>query len=486
MELLFESRHNILNRDGQLVYTQMRARPHPEPVLVGDTAADGAGVSIYGTVLHDGGRYRMWYQAWPRNWDGKLNIALVAYAESNDGLIWRKPVLNLVENGTGPNNLCDLGLHSPSVFIDPEASPARRYRALGRSHESYLGVHPQTGQRGYYTAHSGDGLHWELDARTPTWQNTGDVSTGIYHPHQRRGLASVKFGSVVGGLYRRWFGIAEYRQEQWTQPVSAFVPDEFDDVCALTRGYASGDYYQVNFLPAGSGTVALITQFRHQPPLNPGDRSGVFGVTDITLAYQAQSGDRWLHGSGRQDFVAHGDFPWSAGGIYGSSCPVEVGDEQRWYCSGAPFTHAWYAEYVDNRFQVLPKRFAQMIAEGFSKIGFVSWPKHRLFGYRGNPDGVLTLNLGPQSGPVELALNFESDTVGSVRVEALDMPDLALANAVPLTGNGFATPVVWNTGPTIPASPNRPLVVQLHLDRATVWAYAVRSVARSGNQQRIQ
>jgi len=470
MELLFESRQNVQKLEGQLVYTQMRAQPHPAPVLVGDTAADGGGVSIYGSVLQDGGRYRMWYQAWPRDWNGR-DVAWVGYAESADGLLWHKPVLKLVEAGTGPNNLCDLGLHSPSVFIDPDSPPARRYRALGRGSAAYQGAHPQAGARGYYTAHSSDGWHWELDTPAPTWQATGDVIAGVYHPQQRRGLASLKFHPRVGGFSRRSFGIAEYRQEQWSQPVSALVPDEFDDVCAMARGYASGDYYQVNFLPAGSGTVALITQFRHRLPRTPGGGDGVFGVCDITLAYQGQPGDRWLHGPGRQDFVTHGDFTWSAGGIYGSSCPVEVGDEQRWYCTGTPFTHGWY---IDEHWQVLPARRDQMLAEKFGGISFVSWPKHRLFGYRANPDGVLTLNLGPQPGPVELALNFESEPTGSLRVEVVDRPELNLANAVPLTGNGLATPVAWKSGQTIPAMPDQPLVVQLHLDRATVWAYAVK------------
>jgi len=46
---------------GKISFFQRRPTIHPEPVLVPDSFVDGGGASIYGTVLHDGGRYRMWY-----------------------------------------------------------------------------------------------------------------------------------------------------------------------------------------------------------------------------------------------------------------------------------------------------------------------------------------------------------------------------------------------------------------------------------------
>src|ERR1044072_5162161 len=52
-------------------------------------------------VLRDGGKYRLWYNASLN--DTRLYIA---YAESDDGLNWRKPVLNLVNwRGSKANNI---------------------------------------------------------------------------------------------------------------------------------------------------------------------------------------------------------------------------------------------------------------------------------------------------------------------------------------------------------------------------------------------
>ena len=96
MELLFESRLEIKNVTGKLYFFKHRAEVYPEPVLAGSSLADGAGVSCFGSVLYDGGRYRMWYQAWPKDWEGQ-NSALVGYAESDDGLAWRKPTLAMVD-----------------------------------------------------------------------------------------------------------------------------------------------------------------------------------------------------------------------------------------------------------------------------------------------------------------------------------------------------------------------------------------------------
>jgi len=87
LELLLESRLNIAApggisaMEGKLRFVQGKPKLHESPVLAGDNHADETGASIYGTVLRDGGVSRMWYQAWPKDWDGE-DVTLVGYAES--------------------------------------------------------------------------------------------------------------------------------------------------------------------------------------------------------------------------------------------------------------------------------------------------------------------------------------------------------------------------------------------------------------------
>jgi hypothetical protein len=120
MELFFESRPEIAeDTTGKVQFFKRKPQIHPEPVLEPDSFVDEAGVSLYGTVLNDGGRLRMWYQAWPRNWRGG-NADYVGYAESDDVIEWEKPKLGLVDFGGADNNLVDLNGHRrPSSSIRP-------------------------------------------------------------------------------------------------------------------------------------------------------------------------------------------------------------------------------------------------------------------------------------------------------------------------------------------------------------------------------
>ena len=90
MELLFESRREIVARKGRLIPFQNSARVSAEPVLLPDSEADGGAVAIYGTVLREGGGFRMWYQAAPRSHSWDRDFSHVAHAESDDGIVWRK------------------------------------------------------------------------------------------------------------------------------------------------------------------------------------------------------------------------------------------------------------------------------------------------------------------------------------------------------------------------------------------------------------
>ena len=52
MQLLFESRTDI-NIAGKVYFFQRKPVIHPDPVLGPDSFVDGAGTSIYGSVLRD-------------------------------------------------------------------------------------------------------------------------------------------------------------------------------------------------------------------------------------------------------------------------------------------------------------------------------------------------------------------------------------------------------------------------------------------------
>ncbi len=120
-----------------------------------------------GSVLHDGGRFRMWYL--PRKQGFRLADEgkwVGAYAESDDGLNWTRK--GLVEGLPT--------LYSP-VYVDPhETDPAHRYKTAQRLNPKPPATHPIPLVLGY----SAGGLNWKLynDGR-PVTGPSGDFTNQV-------------------------------------------------------------------------------------------------------------------------------------------------------------------------------------------------------------------------------------------------------------------------------------------------------------------
>lgn len=152
----------------QLEGTERRLH-HPTPqdiVLTHDAPWEGSGCG-YHSIFQDGELYRLYYKAWHLDVSsGKLisnaHPLYCCYAESDDGISWRKPDLGLYEfNGSKSNNIVmtsgkvgsvDVDAGHPAVFKDknPHCADDARYKAFFRS----------GGPRGLLAFKSPDALHW--------------------------------------------------------------------------------------------------------------------------------------------------------------------------------------------------------------------------------------------------------------------------------------------------------------------------------------
>lgn len=179
----------------------------PEPVLTPSprksAAPDNLAAHFYGTVLHDEGRFRMWYYAchWGRNpdwnaahasqlakWKLPLFQGPLCYAESDDGIHWTKPNLYQLQfKGSHENNAFDLPhtlVSAATVIKDmKEPDPARRYKMVYEFFPEFSNP-PLKGIDGFMPtcalAVSADGIKWKV-VGTPYPQEFIEQSSFYQH-----------------------------------------------------------------------------------------------------------------------------------------------------------------------------------------------------------------------------------------------------------------------------------------------------------------
>ena len=117
-----------------------------------------SGETAYATFIEDEGLFRCWYE----------HGSGLGYAESDDGITWRKPAL-----GGTTQNLLSFHYHGANVFKDPSAPAAERYKMVGCVWDD--------GERWVPGAVSPDGLQWTAlpDPILPD-QNADTQSIGLY------------------------------------------------------------------------------------------------------------------------------------------------------------------------------------------------------------------------------------------------------------------------------------------------------------------
>ncbi len=156
-----------------------------EPVLTpsrdNPNSPDCLAAHFYGTVLFDGGKYRMWYypchigrnpdwspelKAQAERWRDSVIPGPLCYAESTDGIQWTKPSLGqLLFKGSRENNAFNLpsALTADACVIrdEDDPDPSRRYK---------LAFWTQYDPWNYPTmrlATSPDGLVWKATPKPP-------------------------------------------------------------------------------------------------------------------------------------------------------------------------------------------------------------------------------------------------------------------------------------------------------------------------------
>ncbi|MBT3381725.1 MAG: hypothetical protein HN742_30885 [Lentisphaerae bacterium] len=343
----------VVERSEGLTRVFHAARKHEQnPVLPfdkpweGDAPKRGSGPYLYGTVMRDGGRLRMWYHCYHRRHGAYFNL----YAESTDGIHWDKPALGLVEfEGSRENNLIITKCaeedveepelhrgggrcHNPSVIKRPGNVPADRRYVLYCYGQDY---------RHSRMAYSPDGLSWDFvkDTARNALFPSGDVLNFFFDPYHQRYVATRKSGNRRG----RAAGVAWSRNgTDWETPLKGpvMIADDLDPDATQIYGMPVFPYqglyiglpwvYNARWFKNGSYTDQWMYEAEKSSPR----------TMDAQFAW---SWDliNWTRPPERRAFIPRGEAgEFDCDMIYTARAPVQMGDELWFYYGGFTGVHS--------------------------------------------------------------------------------------------------------------------------------------------------
>ena len=270
-----------------LCYYLSKPEVRIEPVLTpsgNGNDPDSICTGLNGTVLYDGGKFRMWYCGayfganpdWPQEEMDAFNqfppflhdyvCGPVCYAESDDGVNWIKPNIGQVKfKGSTNNNIVrlpDAGAQMPTLIIDrDDPDPMRKYKMIYQ--EQY---HPVTTKAvnpvgdcatwpTVRTATSPDGINWTAGERFPIQDFTEQASfykfNGMYIISGHKvGMISCSEGGAPGG--RQGYAQVSMNFDDWLQEsAESFMLAEPCD--PAKRGIRVSAYDHVHLGPGATG-----------------------------------------------------------------------------------------------------------------------------------------------------------------------------------------------------------------------------------------
>ncbi|MDH7481667.1 MAG: hypothetical protein QHH26_06790 [Armatimonadota bacterium] len=289
------------------------------PIIRKDKPWEEWGPYLYGTIMHDEGKLKMWYQA-IGNISGPTR-GFVCYAESNDGIRWTKPNLGVVEcDGSKANNIVETNesFHIPSVFKLSDSSWVMY--GYGR------GIGP-------HLTYSSDGIHWH-DATTSPLFKSSDVINFFWDPYEERWAATYKTHN------RRHRAVGVVFSENgldWKKPIDSavFGADDLDPDATQIYGMPVFPYQGLYIGLPWIYHARFIKYGKYEKPEQMYEaQEGSPRTVDVQLAW---SWDliTWTRTPERKPFIALGpEGSFDSKGIYTARAPVIVGDKLYFYYGG--------------------------------------------------------------------------------------------------------------------------------------------------------
>jgi hypothetical protein len=462
-----------------LKLTMVQARKHPaNPVLKRgpEGAPDHGHAVMYGSVLHIGGKFRMWYlgmsQTATEHGQAPGYWRPMCYAESDDGVKWTKPELGLVDfNGSKQNNICliESEVYSLSrvddflsVMHDPdEPDPARRYKCAFIAHVPFEEVRGGRSALGpdekrwcsFVCATSADGLRWKVVGDRPA--NAGGERFEVSGLYRFNG-----FYYATGQLISPWIWLNDGRDvgrcmltcrsgdfEHWSNAKALGFVRPGQTIAQPVDGQQT--HMGTGLWNRGNVMLGLYGQWQDGPKERPKDAKSHLWGTRIDLGF-IMSNDGIHFREPAPDFkaIARGkDGEWDSIALLQAHAFANVGDQ----------TYIWYSHWdCDGLFRNQDIGLTTLRRDGF---GYLSEQKTDA------PAVCETASFETSARGAKWFVNVEGVSAGSpLRAELLDERALPLegfsgADAAQVAQPSPRTEIVWKTAPP----PNRKLSLRLRL-----------------------
>lgn len=452
---------------------------HPirrEIVFRTDAPWEGNGCA-YQSVFRDGDLYRMYYRGVHYRHSGKPAQVLadhpwfLCYAESKDGIHWKRPDLGIVEfNGSKKNNII-LGLEMLEVIggdpahtaVFKDANPAcaadQKYKIV------VFGYRNPKKPRGLYLLGSPDGIHFRILSEKPY------TTTGAFDSQ------NLMFWDPVLHAYREYHrGFHDGRRDILTAVSKDCL--HFPKPQWLAYPGAPKEQLYTNAIRPYYRAPHILMGF----PMRYTDRGWSGPLLDLPgldeRLTRAKSASRY------GTAITDGVFMTSRDGITFKRWPeafIRPGPRQRRsWVYGDNFTF-WGMIETKSAIEDAPNGLSLYITEGYWEGTGTDIRRCTL-----RIDGFVSLAAPRKGGEVvtrpivfdggNLALNIETSGPGDVRVELQDaagkaLPGYTLPECPPIFGDSLRHIVRWENGGDVRAFAGRPVRLRIVLRDADLYSF---------------
>ncbi|MCG9127462.1 hypothetical protein JT359_07680 [Candidatus Poribacteria bacterium] len=492
----------LISSKQNVIRTIHECKKHPIPVLEPDPdnpwehggPDQSRRVHLYGTTMYDEvyGKYRMWYMCrmgphWrfeaneipglyvprpgrnPSTYRGKTHDSygrkfvendrgdLTCYAESDDGLIWKKPNLGIFEFNGNPNNNIVWDLHGACVFRDDKESDIqKRYKMIGFCRR----------YRNVYLLTSPDGIRWDdSNYLEPVAERNNEGGFNVVYDKSTSLFRAYCLTRDKDKDARRMIDYTESQSLEgpWKPLEPMFRATELDDEIGSSRynpdraeiHNMSGFLYHNQYV--GIAGVLYVTgpgAAEHEIPVD--------GPIDAQLVC-SRDGFNWDYPDDiRTPIIPRGgDDAFDRGMVMGTATqPIITENEIHWYYTGTEHTHG------------------AMMKDRHKAIGLAKW---RL-------DGFASMDANQKTGIIEtitidlpvktLEINGDASN-GEIGVEVLSedgkvQQGFSIDDCLSLTDDEIHHQVKWKNVSITQAT--QPLRLRFILNNASLYSFRLRDL----------